>query len=91
MFGHFLTYFAKNVATWLRFLRLCRPLWGFHFHFVDSNRGSDNSVLSVPSWHVWLSWSPRRQQLPFLDLLKDRLFQFSTFGSVGNVYFLASF
>jgi len=35
-------YFAKNVAyfpfnSWLSFQRLCRLLWGYHFHFVDSN------------------------------------------------------
>jgi len=34
-------YLAKNVAYfpfnyWLSFQRLCRLLWGYHFHFVDS-------------------------------------------------------
>jgi len=33
-------YFAKNVAYFpfnsrLSFQRLCRLLWGYHFHFVD--------------------------------------------------------
>ena len=36
-----IVYFAKNVAnfpfnSWLSFQRLCRLLWGYHFHFVDS-------------------------------------------------------
>ena len=86
-------YFAKNVANiifpynfWLSFQHLCHLLWGYHFHFVDSNRGSTNSVISVPSWHVLLFWPPRRGQLPGLGLLKDGLFQFSTFGSAENVY-----
>jgi len=54
-------YFAKNVAymyfpfySWLSFQRLCHLLWGYHYHFVDSSCGSNNSVISVPSWHVWL-------------------------------------
>jgi len=86
-------YFAKNVAnsifhfnSWLSCQRLCRLLWGYHFHFVDSNRGSNNSVISVQSWHVCLFWSPRRRQRPCLGLLKDGLFQFSTSGSAGHVY-----
>ena len=34
-------YFVKNVTyfpfnSWLSFQRLCRLLWGYHFHFVDS-------------------------------------------------------
>jgi len=34
-------YFAKNVTyfpfnSWLSFQRLCRLLWGYHIHFVDS-------------------------------------------------------
>ena len=52
-------YFAKNVAnsifhfnSWLSFQRLYHFLWGYHFHFVHSNRGSNDSVMSVPSWHV---------------------------------------
>ena len=33
--------------------------------FVDSNHASNNSVISVPSWHVCLFWSPRRRQPPW--------------------------
>jgi len=50
-----------------------------------SNRSSNNSVISVPSWHVCLFWF-RKRQPPCLSLLKDGWFQFSTFGSAGNVY-----
>jgi len=32
--------------------RLCRLLWGYHFHFVDSSHASNSSVIPVPSWHV---------------------------------------
>jgi len=49
-------YVAKTVAniifpanSWLSFQRLRRLLWGYHFHFVDSNRGSNNYVIPVPS------------------------------------------
>jgi len=62
-------YFAKNVEYFsfnsclsFQWLRL---LWGYHFHFVDSNHASNNSVISVPSWHVFLFWSPWHRQLPW--------------------------
>ena len=49
-------YFAENVGlayfhfnSWLSFQRLCRLIWGYHFHFVDSNHASNSSViLSLP-------------------------------------------
>ena len=56
---------------------------GISFSFCHCNRGSNNSVISVPSWHVCLFWSSRRRQLLCLGLLKDGVF--STFGSVGDV------
>jgi len=50
-------YFAKNAAyfpfnSWLSFQRLCRILWGYHFHFVDSSHASNSPVIPAPSWHV---------------------------------------
>ena len=50
-------YLAKNAAYFpfnslLSFQRLCRLLWGYHFHFVDSSHASNSSVIPVPSWHV---------------------------------------
>ena len=38
---------------------LRRSSMGYHFHFVDSNCGSNTSLISVPFWHVLLLWSPR--------------------------------
>jgi len=67
-------YFEKKISSqsdifffnsWLSFQRLCRLLWGYHFHFVDSNRALNNSVIPVPSWHVCLFWFPRRRQPPW--------------------------
>jgi len=54
---HTCMYFANNVAyfpfnCWLSFQRLCRLLWGCHFHFVNSNQASNNSEIPVFSWHV---------------------------------------
>ena len=85
-------FFAKNLASiifsfssWLSFQRLSRFLCGYHFHFVDSNRGSNNlRFLSLPDMSGYSSL-PRCWQPPCLSLLNDGLFQFSTFGSVGNV------
>ena len=45
-------YFPFN--SWLSFQRLCRLLWGYHFHFVGCNRGSYDSMFPIPSWHSWL-------------------------------------
>jgi len=62
-------YLAQNVVYfpsnfWLSFKRLCRLLWGYHFHFVDSNHVPNNSGIFVPSWHVCLFWCPRRRRPP---------------------------
>jgi len=44
-------YQAKNAAniisssnSWHSFQQVCCLLWGYHFHFIDSNRASNNSV-----------------------------------------------
>ena len=82
----------KNVAyfpfnSWLSFQRLCRLLSGYHFHFVDSNQASNNSVIPVSSWHVCLFWSRRRQNaMMYRPIeLKYGLFQLSTFRGAGKV------
>jgi len=53
-------YFAKSVANIISLLNLASVFRdyvvfygeGYHFHFVDSNRGSNNSLISIPSRHV---------------------------------------
>ena len=51
-------YFAKNVAyfsfnSWLSFQRLCRLIWGYHFHFVDS------IMLQIILWFLSLPGTSR--------------------------------
>ena len=42
---------AKNIFL---FQRLCRLLWGYHFHFVDSNQASNNTVIpSLPGTRAY--------------------------------------
>jgi len=64
--------------------RLCRLLWGYHFHFVDSSHASNSSVIPVPSWHVSNTSVTAMMYRP--TELTDVLFQLSTFGGAGNVY-----
>ena len=49
----------------------------YHFHFVDSNHASNNSLIPFSSWRVCLFWSPRRRQPPWcIGPLKDVCFNF---------------
>ena len=57
-------------------------LWGYHFHFVDSNRGSNNFCDFCPFLACVLILVSKTSATVMIGLLKDDLFQFSTSGNV---------